>query len=295
MCRDIVKVTVKRDNPGETGTVAVQISRSSQMDLITSEHPSDVSAITSAVQDPADRFLQVELELNLKLRNLVFQDPVKFVYNPLLYAWAPHEKYVRTYCQSEKQVLFLGMNPGPFGMAQTGVPFGEVKHVLSWLQIEGHVSKPEVEHPKRPIRGFECPQSEVSGARFWGFFKSLCGQPETFFNHCFVHNHCPLIFMNHSGKNLTPTDLPKVQRDTLLEVCDEALCQVIKILGVKLVIGVGRFSEQRARKALMAEGIDVAVKGIMHPSPRNPQANKGWESVVRAQLQELGVLHLLTG
>ncbi|KAM8977574.1 single-strand selective monofunctional uracil DNA glycosylase [Pelodytes ibericus] len=245
-------------------------------------------------EDTASSFLQVELELNMKLRELPFQDPVKYVYNPLLYAWDPHERYVRTYCQSKKEVLFLGMNPGPFGMAQTGVPFGEVNHVRDWLNIVGQVCKPELEHPKRPIRGFDCTTSEVSGARFWGFFKSLCGQPETFFHHCFVHNHCPLIFMNQTGKNLTPTDLPKAQRDKLLDICDEALCQVVKSLGVKMVIGVGRFSEQRARKALAAEGLEVAVNCIMHPSPRNPQANKGWDIVVKRQLEELGVLPLLT-
>ncbi|XP_073402354.1 single-strand selective monofunctional uracil DNA glycosylase isoform X2 [Dendrobates tinctorius] len=222
--------------------------------MIVAQPPSDVSPDQ---ENPADGFLQVELELNLKLGHLLFQDPVKYVYNPLLYAWDPHEKYVRTYCQSRKEVLFLGMNPGPFGMAQTGVPFGEVKHVRDWLQIVGNVYKPEVEHPKRPIRGFDCSNSET-------------------------------------GKNLTPTDLPKAQRDTLLDICDEALCQVVKTLGVKMVIGVGKFSEQRARKALAGEGMDVTVKSIMHPSPRNPQANKGWDSVVRAQLQELGVLPLLT-
>ncbi|CAH2224690.1 single-strand selective monofunctional uracil DNA glycosylase [Pelobates cultripes] len=245
-------------------------------------------------QGLASSFLQIEQELNLRLAELQFQDPVKYVYNPLLYAWDPHEKYVRTYCQSKKDVLFLGMNPGPFGMAQTGVPFGEVSHVRNWLCIEGEVCKPQSEHPKRPILGFECPNREVSGARFWGFFKSLCGQPETFFQHCFVHNHCPLIFMNQSGKNLTPSDLPKQQRDKLLDVCDESLCQVIKTLGVKMVIGVGRFSEQRAKKALAAEGIEVEVKCLMHPSPRNPQANKGWNSVAMAQLQELGVLTLFS-
>ncbi|KAM4699006.1 single-strand selective monofunctional uracil DNA glycosylase [Discoglossus pictus] len=255
----------------------------------------DLSLKPSAADGPASHFLQVELEMNLKLGALLFDDPVKYVYNPLLYAWDPHEKYVRTYCHSRKDVLFLGMNPGPFGMAQTGVPFGEVKHVRDWLQIEGHVSKPEQEHPKRPIRGFQCPQSEVSGARFWSFFKSLCGQPEVFFRHCFVHNHCPLVFMNQTGKNLTPTDLSKVQREKLVEICDEALCQVVKALGVKMVIGVGRFSQQRARKALALEGIEVTVEKIMHPSPRNPLANKSWNSIVKSQLQEIGVLSLLTG
>ena len=31
------------------------------------------------------------------------------------------------------------MNPGPFGMVQTGVPFGEVEAVRSWLQRAGEV------------------------------------------------------------------------------------------------------------------------------------------------------------
>ena len=35
-----------------------------------------------------------------------------------------------------KRVVFLGMNPGPFGMAQVGVPFGEVAAVRDWLRID---------------------------------------------------------------------------------------------------------------------------------------------------------------
>ncbi|XP_029451042.1 single-strand selective monofunctional uracil DNA glycosylase [Rhinatrema bivittatum] len=242
----------------------------------------------------AERFLRVELELNVRLKGLSFQEPIHYVYNPLEYAWDPHQYYVKKYCQSAKDVLFLGMNPGPFGMAQTGVPFGEVKHVREWLQVQGQVSKPDPEHPKRPILGLACPQSEVSGARFWGFFKSLCGDPDTFFRSCFVHNLCPLVFMTRSGKNLTPGDLPAAQRERLLQLCDDALCQAVQVLGARTVIGVGRFAEQRARRALAAAGMEVGVKGVMHPSPRNPQANKGWDSIVRAQLKELQVLPLLT-
>ncbi|XP_078544369.1 single-strand selective monofunctional uracil DNA glycosylase [Lissotriton helveticus] len=240
-----------------------------------------------------DRFLQTELELNVRLKELSFQEPVQYIYNPLEYAWDPHQAYVRKYCKSQKEVLFLGMNPGPFGMAQTGVPFGEVNYVKGWLQISGEVNKPNPEHPKRPIRGLDCPQSEVSGARFWGFFKNLCQEPDVFFRSCFVHNHCPLVFMNHAGKNLTPTDLPRIQREHLLQICDDALCQAVRVLGVRTVIGIGRFAEQRARKALAAAGMDICVKGVMHPSPRNPQANKGWDSIIRTQLEELGIMPLL--
>ncbi|XP_077185183.1 single-strand selective monofunctional uracil DNA glycosylase [Paroedura picta] len=242
----------------------------------------------------AEKFLHIEREQTVRLKELTFLDPVQYVYNPLDYAWEPHQDYVRKYCQSCKKVLFLGMNPGPFGMAQTGVPFGEVQLVRDWLQVRGEVSRPVSEHPKRPIRGLDCPQTEVSGARFWGFFRSVCASPEGFFRHCFVHNHCPLLFISQSGRNLTPADLPAAQRERLMQVCDDALCEAIKLLGVGMVIGVGRFAEQRARKALSAAGMPVRVEGVMHPSPRNPQANKGWSAIIRARLEELGVMSLVT-
>lgn len=247
-----------------------------------------------AHETPSARFLQAELELNAHLRGLRFSDPVRYIYNPLEYAWDTHRCYVEKYCQAGQKILFLGMNPGPFGMAQTGVPFGEVKSVVDWLKITGEVSRPQNEHPKRRITGLACTQSEVSGARFWGFFRKLCGDPAVFFQHCFVHNLCPLIFMSDSGKNLTPPELPAAEREALLRLCDIALCQVVEALNVSMVIGVGKVAEQRARRALSAAGVSVRVEGIMHPSPRNPLANKGWEDVAKAKLQELGVLSLLS-
>ncbi|XP_074547348.1 single-strand selective monofunctional uracil DNA glycosylase-like [Halichoeres trimaculatus] len=242
---------------------------------------------------PSSRFLQAELELNALLSRMSFSEPVRFIYNPLEYAWDTHRCYVEKYCQAGQQILFLGMNPGPFGMAQTGVPFGEIRSVVDWLNITGEVGHPPEEHPKRRITGLACTQSEVSGARFWGLFRKLCREPALFFQHCFVHNLCPLIFMNATGKNLTPPELPAGEREKLLALCDVALCKVVKALGVSMVIGVGRVAEQRARRALTAACVDVRVEGIMHPSPRNPKANKGWEEVARAKLTELGVMSLL--
>ncbi|XP_039971659.1 single-strand-selective monofunctional uracil-DNA glycosylase 1 [Xiphias gladius] len=242
---------------------------------------------------PSLRFLQVELELNTHLRRLTFGEPVRYIYNPLEYAWDTHRCYVEKYCRGGQRILFLGMNPGPFGMAQTGVPFGEVKSVVDWLKITGEVGHPHDEHPKRRITGLACTQSEVSGARFWGLFRRLCGEPVQFFRHCFVHNLCPLIFMSASGKNLTPPELPAAEREALLRLCDIALCQAVEALGVSMVIGVGRVAEQRARRALSAADVSVRVEGIMHPSPRNPLANKGWEEVAKAKLAELGVMSLL--
>ncbi|XP_043417867.1 single-strand selective monofunctional uracil DNA glycosylase-like [Prionailurus bengalensis] len=114
-------------------------------------------------QNLAEGFLEEELRLSSELSQLRFSEPVGIIYNPVEYAWEPHRSYVTRYCQGPKEVLFLGMNPGPFGMAQTGVPFGEVNVVRDWLGIGGHVLTPPQEHPKRPVLGLECPQSEGPG------------------------------------------------------------------------------------------------------------------------------------
>lgn len=235
----------------------------------------------------------MELELIGRLRDLSFGGPVRHVYSPLEYAWAPHSAFVETYCHGGQSVLFLGMNPGPFGMAQTGVPFGDVNTVRDWFGITGEVGHPPNEHPKRPITGLACTRREVSGARFWDFFQELCGEPHNFFRHCFVHNLCPLLFMAESGKNLTPPELRVDERNALLALCDIALCQAVEALGISTVVGVGRVAEQRARRALSAANINVKVEWLTHPSPSNPQANKGWAKVAKATLKELGVLSLL--
>ncbi|XP_076259988.1 single-strand selective monofunctional uracil DNA glycosylase-like [Rhynchophorus ferrugineus] len=92
---------------------------------------------------------------------------IKYVYDPTDYASEPSEKYIEEYCQDTKQVLFVGMNPGPFGMCQTGVPFGDTEWVKNWLGIEGKIDKPLPECSARPVDGFKCTKKERSGHRFW--------------------------------------------------------------------------------------------------------------------------------
>src|SRR5258707_11250713 len=111
---------------------------------------------------------QVSRALSERVSKLSFRAPVAYVYNPLEYARAPHEAYLKRYGQAPKRVLLVGMNPGPFGMAQTGVPFGDVAMVRDFLRVTGVVGKPKSEHPKRPIPGFQCARSEVSGSRLGG-------------------------------------------------------------------------------------------------------------------------------
>jgi len=224
--------------------------------------------------------------LNQRLAKLRFAEPVTHVYNPLVYARAPHLEYFARYARRGVPTLWLGMNPGPWGMAQTGVPFGEVAVVRDWLGISGTVDKPKREHPARPILGFSCARSEVSGARLWGLARSAFGEPPRFFEHFFVVNYCPLVFMEESGKNFTPDKLPPRESAPLYAACDGALREIVTLLEPKRVVGVGAFAEARAKNAL--DGLGLSFGRILHPSPASPLANKDWPGEATKALRKLG-------
>lgn len=218
---------------------------------------------------------------------LDFGRPITHTYNPLHYARRPHEAYLKRYAHPGVEVLLVGMNPGPWGMAQTGVPFGEVSMVRDWLGIEAPVDKPPHEHPKRPIEGFACRRSEVSGARLWGWAREQFKTPETFFSRFFVHNYCPLCFMEESGRNFTPDKLPRAEQERLFALCDEALAGLVATLKPAMVIGVGGFAEARVRGAL--PGFPGVTGRILHPSPASPAANRGWAAAASSELRALGL------
>ncbi len=226
-------------------------------------------------------------KLREEVGRLKFKAPVTHTYNPLEYAWAAHEMYLRKYGGTRKRVVFLGMNPGPFGMAQTGVPFGEIAAVRDWLAIETKIEKPEHEHPKRPVEGFSCARSEVSGRRLWGLFAERFGSANKFFAEHFVGNYCPLVFMASSGANLTPDKLPSAEAQRLNTACDEHLRRIVEILKPEWLIGVGDFAKKRAE--LVFEKNNLKIGKILHPSPASPAANRDWPGSATAQLKALGV------
>ena len=233
------------------------------------------------------RLIAAAQRLRQGVTRLSFADPVAHVYNPLDYAWTAHEAYLRRYGAGPKRILFLGMNPGPFGMVQTGVPFGEVAAVRDWLGIRAGIGRPRSEHPKRPITGFDCNRSEVSGRRLWGLFRDRFGTAEAFFGEHFVVNYCPLAFMTSTGANITPDKLAAVDRAALFEACDEHLRTTIRALAPQYVIGVGDFAMKRASEAL--GGMDIRIERVLHPSPASPLANRDWAGTATAQLRELGL------
>lgn len=226
-------------------------------------------------------------ELVGTVSGLTFGPPVANVYNPLEYARLPWDEYCRRFGQAPRKVLLVGLNPGPFGMAQVGIPFGEIAAVRDWMGIVQPVGRPAGEHPKRPVLGFDCGRSEVSGRRLWGWAMDTWGTPERFFSDFFVTNYCPLVFMEASGRNLTPDKLSAPERTALYAACDRALRRTVDYLRPEWVVGIG--SVTGARIALALAGCDVKIGTAPHPSPASPAANRGWAALMNRALTGMGI------
>lgn len=229
--------------------------------------------------------------LSEALGRLTFARPVEWVYNPLQYAWGAHEMYLQKYARPNPRVFFLGMNPGPWGMAQTGVPFGEVEAVKTYLKIDAEIKKPVREHPKRPIDGLACQRSEVSGKRLWGLFSSRYERAEDFFETHFVANYCPLVFMDEGARNVTPDKLSAAESQPLDALCDAYLRHSLGWMLPQFAVGVGAYAEACLNRvcSLDKKLINISVSRILHPSPASPAANRGWAEQATKQLVAAGV------
>lgn len=225
-------------------------------------------------------------------RDLEPGPPVAVTYHPLVYAWGPHKAYLERFAGERKKALIVGMNPGPWGMGQNGVPFGERELVGEWLGLGGiPVGRPDHEHPKRPCTGWECTRSEASGKRLWGYLRELYGTPERALRDLLIVNHCPLLMYSETGTNITPDKLRKADRDTILGICDEGLLRMVDALRPDTLIGVGKYAEARCQE--IAAERDVAVTHILHPSPASPLANREggayWKSETTAVFEKVGL------
>ena len=225
--------------------------------------------------------------LSAQLDGLSFSAPVTHVYNPLDYAGAAHAQYLTQWGgqPQPRRVIFLGMNPGPFGMVQIGVPFGEVSMVHDWLRIDAPIRQPLDMNPKRPIEGWACTRSEVSGRRLWGLFRERFGTPEAFFAEHFVANYCPLAFFDNA-RNVTPDKLPAVEMAPVVAACDEHLRLLVQTMQPEWVVGVGAYAQAQAVRALASSRHAPKIGRVLHPSPASPAANRGWAEAATRQMIE---------
>ncbi|HNU68788.1 MAG TPA: single-stranded DNA-binding protein [Myxococcota bacterium] len=221
------------------------------------------------------------------IEGIAFGPPVAFAYNPLVYARQSWDLYCARFGLSPRKVLLVGLNPGPFGMAQVGVPFGEISAVRDWMGIVAPVGRPRAEHPARPILGFQCTRSEVSGRRLWGWAMDGWTTADRFFETFFVTNYCPLVFMESSGRNLTPDKLPSSVRNALFSACDIAIRDTVTHFKPEFVMGMGTVTATRLREAL--DGMNVRIGQVPHPSPANPAANRGWGELMDRSMAQIGI------
>lgn len=234
-----------------------------------------------------DALLAAAQKLSREVGGMSFSAPVTHIYNPLTYAWGCHEQYLRRFGEGSKRIVFLGMNPGPFGMTQIGVPFGEIAAARDWMHLDAAIDKPEQENPARPIEGWACSRSEVSGRRLWGLFADRFGSAQAFFAGHFVANYCPLAFLA-AGRNITPDKLLPVEAAPLFAACDAHLVELVRATDAEWVIGIGAFAEAQARRALV-QLPHVRIGRVLHPSPASPAANRGWAEQATRQMQALGL------
>ena len=242
---------------------------------------------TKSTEGLSRSLIDVYRGLSDRLSTMSFGEPVTHVYNPLEYAGEMAEAYLRRYANGRKRVLLLGMNPGPWGMAQTGIPFGEVGAVRNWLKISAPIGSPDPEHPKRPVLGLNCERSEVSGARLWGWASERYKRPAAFFKSFFVANYCPLCFLESTGRNRTPDRLPADEAGPLFEACDDALQSIVELVRPEVLVGVGVFAEKRLRRLFCDN--DFSIGRVLHPSPASPIANRGWADRATSELRDIGI------
>lgn len=226
-------------------------------------------------------------ELSTSLGKVAGTLSADYVYDPSDYAKEPHDDYLRKYASGAKRVMLLGMNPGPWGMAQTGVPFGAVSQVRDWLNVGGKINEPEVFHPKRPVLGWDCPREEVSGRRLWDLLGSIYGTAKKMVDELVVVNYCPLLLLEGDEGKCRNLPLDKARGAArLLDVCDAHLAEVLKVVRPEVAIGVGAWAEGRLR---LVAGANVNVDRMLHPSPASPMANRCFPQAARQVLARHGV------
>ncbi len=234
-------------------------------------------------------------ELRDSCLSLSFPSETLIPYHPLSYAWALHRSYLLSYVEEGAPLFFLGMNPGPFGMGQSGVPFGEISVVTDYLNIRGEVDAFPEAHEKRPVTGLNCPRSEVSGRRLWGLIEELYPEAGMFPEHLSVMNYCPLLFADRGpgGRNIVPEKLAKEYREPLEQVCDDYLDDMVSLIRPQVIVGIGKYAEAKGKMCAQRISHPVRVTTVLHPSPASPAANRGWSEKAVQQLKEASLWNYL--
>ncbi len=194
------------------------------------------------------------------------------VYNVFEYAWQGWEAYIHKCAKLSAKIMLLGINPGPHGMLQTGIPFGSISAVRNYIGIhDADIKQPTVLHKNRPVDGMKYTKEEQSGLLLWNTIESLFTNSLNFFSHCFVINYCPLAFFTQKGENITPDKLGTEERKDVEHRCTSHLLEYLNIFNTSLILAIGRYAFNKAQ--LLSRDLHIIPQKniiyIPHPSPLN--------------------------
>lgn len=144
------------------------------------------------------------------------------------------------------------------------------------MQLRGNVKQPQQIHSKRPINGLNHTTEEQSGKRLWGLLQHLAeGDLDVFFEQCFVHNFCPLMFFDRNGKNITPNELRGTYQQEVRDVCMKALEELLELQQCEVIVAVGEYVYRCLQRSEFCS--TKTIFKLPHPSPRT-KGNENWIS-----------------
>ncbi|KAI8124664.1 hypothetical protein FF38_10666 [Lucilia cuprina] len=235
-----------------------------------------MSANTDVDSELWRQFYKLETQLNEKLRNITTPLEISYIYNPVEYAADLHQAYLKKYLKGGKKVLFIGLNPGPNGMGQTGIPFGNITTVRDKMGLNGTVNQPPNIHPKRPVNGLATTIEEPSGKRLWTKFQELSdGSLDIFFEQCFVYNFCPLLFYNSKGDYISPQKLKAPYNRQISNACLHTIEQILELIQPEVIVAIGRYAYDNLKAVKYC--IEKRLLYLRHPSPR--ACTKNWSKI----------------
>jgi len=259
------------------------------------------------VNTVADQILAASDRLSERLAalppvgDLVALDPTRYCRS----AWAAYlQMAARLGC-----VLVVGMNPGPHGMAQTGVPFTD-----PWIVDELDLQAPRADVPPADIpavgswrhrshraRGVLGSKREESAKRLWPLLREICAPyaavgpsadkiaeaTRRVCNEVLLVNALPICWLDPAGKNVSAEQVekraPAQVREGLRDLVNEWLQAVADILRPAAVIGVGRWAREFVTDLDVDHFVEIPFRdGIKHPSP-----SAGSEAAWRAEAEPI--------
>jgi single-strand selective monofunctional uracil DNA glycosylase len=216
------------------------------------------------------------------------------VLDPSRYGERWHAPFRRLYPPRARPLLVFGLNPGPYGMAQTGIPFTDLKRLaqgLPRLAAELARSGERLSLPglaPSSLQPFLTRTFESSSVRVHRFLRLAHGSAERAFREVVFVNPCPLLFIDRAlGENRTPADLPRALRAGVDEARVEVVSVAVARLRARGAIVLGRDAAAALSVPLRARLGERAVVEWEHPARAVPDI---WARGLLAALRRRGLL-----